>query len=83
MPDKRSGAAAPTRRVALVVESSGASGCEILRGIARYARQHGPWSFYHEPGHWPSASRVPARGGPGGDPLAEILQTLSEKFLVP
>jgi LacI family transcriptional regulator len=43
----------PRRRVALVVESSGASGREILRGIARYARQHGPWSLYHEPSHWP------------------------------
>lgn len=43
------------RRVALVVESSGASGCAILRGIARYAREHGPWSFDHEPGHWPEA----------------------------
>lgn len=43
----------PRRRVALVIESSGAAGREILRGIARYARQHGPWSLYHEPSHWP------------------------------
>jgi LacI family transcriptional regulator len=35
--------------VALVVETSLASGRDILRGIARYAREHGPWSIYHEP----------------------------------
>lgn len=35
--------------VALVVETSLASGRDILRGIARYAREHGPWSLYHEP----------------------------------
>jgi LacI family transcriptional regulator len=53
MPSTEHGSTLPRRRVALVVESSGASGREILRGIARYARQHGPWSLYHEPGHWP------------------------------
>ena len=36
-------------RVALVIETSLASGRDILRGIARYAREHGPWSIYHEP----------------------------------
>jgi LacI family transcriptional regulator len=35
--------------VALVIETSLASGRDILRGIARYARGHGPWSIYHEP----------------------------------
>jgi LacI family transcriptional regulator len=43
----RPGQAAP--RVALVIETSLASGRDILRGIARYAREHGPWSIYHEP----------------------------------
>lgn len=28
-----------------------ASGRQILKGIARYAREHGPWTMYHEPGH--------------------------------
>lgn len=36
-------------RIALVVETSLASGRDILRGIARYARVHGPWSIYHAP----------------------------------
>jgi LacI family transcriptional regulator len=35
--------------VALIVETSLISGREILRGIARYAREHEPWSVYHEP----------------------------------
>ena len=35
--------------VALVVETSLASGRDILRGIARYSCEHGPWSLYHEP----------------------------------
>lgn len=36
-------------RVALLVESSLASGRDILRGIARYVREHEPWSLYYEP----------------------------------
>jgi LacI family transcriptional regulator len=38
-----------TPHVALVIETSLASGRDILRGIARYARECGPWSIYHEP----------------------------------
>ena len=36
-------------RVALIVETSLAPGREILRGIARYLREEGPWSIAHEP----------------------------------
>jgi len=36
-------------RVALIVETSLASGRDVLRGIAQYVRVHGPWSLYHEP----------------------------------
>ena len=36
-------------RVLLLVESSRSSGRELLRGIAEYAKLHGPWSFYWEP----------------------------------
>ena len=36
-------------RVALLVETSLASGRDILRGIGRYVRECGPWSIYHEP----------------------------------
>jgi LacI family transcriptional regulator len=35
--------------VALLVETSLASGRDILRGIAQYVREHQPWSLYHEP----------------------------------
>jgi len=35
--------------VLLLVESSRSSGRELLRGIAEYAKLHGPWSFYWEP----------------------------------
>jgi LacI family transcriptional regulator len=35
--------------VALLVETSLASGREILRGVARYVREHGPWSLFHAP----------------------------------
>ncbi len=35
--------------VALIVETSLASGRRILSGIARYAREFGPWAIYHEP----------------------------------
>lgn len=34
----------------LFIESSRASGRDLLRGVARYAHNHGPWSFYWEPG---------------------------------
>lgn len=32
-----------------MIETSLASGRDILRGIARYTRECGPWSIYHEP----------------------------------
>jgi LacI family transcriptional regulator len=37
-------------KVVLFIESSRASGRDLLRGVARYAHHHGPWSFYWEPG---------------------------------
>lgn len=37
-------------RIVLLVESSRASGRAILNGVANYARYHGPWSFFWEPG---------------------------------
>ena len=36
-------------RVALIVETSLAPGREILRGVARFVREKGPWSIAHEP----------------------------------
>lgn len=35
--------------VALLVETSLGSGRDILRGIARYVRERGPWSLFHAP----------------------------------
>jgi LacI family transcriptional regulator len=37
-------------KVALLVETSRGFGRDLLRGIARYARLHGPWSFHITPG---------------------------------
>ncbi len=37
------------KRVILLVETSRAFGRDLLHGIARYSRIHGPWSFYREP----------------------------------
>jgi LacI family transcriptional regulator len=48
MPRRPRHPAAAIPRVALLVETSLASGRDILRGIARYVREHGPWSLYHE-----------------------------------
>ncbi len=38
-----------TPNVALLVETSLASGRDILRGIARYVRERGPWGLFHAP----------------------------------
>lgn len=43
------------KRVALLVETSLGSGREILRGIARYARQAGDWQLFHAAGGLPDA----------------------------
>ena len=37
-------------KVILMIESSRSFGRELLLGIARYVRLHGPWWFYREPG---------------------------------
>lgn len=37
-------------KVALLIETSLAYGRGLLRGVVRYARLHGPWSFYITPG---------------------------------
>lgn len=38
----------PQPNVTLIIEASMASGRNTVRGIALYARQHGPWRFHHE-----------------------------------
>src|SRR5262249_52192067 len=56
----------PIPRVVLLIESSRASGRSLLRGIADYARLHGPWAFYWEPGGlekaWPQLEYLRADG---------------------
>jgi LacI family transcriptional regulator len=37
-------------KVALLIETASSYGRGLLRGISRYARLHGPWSFFLEPG---------------------------------
>jgi len=37
------------KKVILLLETSREFGRELIIGIARYARLHGPWSFYKEP----------------------------------
>jgi LacI family transcriptional regulator len=53
-------------RVVLLIESSRSSGRSLLRGIADYARHHGPWAFYWEPGGlenaWPHLRTLDADG---------------------
>jgi len=49
---KRSGKSVAARKrphVALLIETSLGSGRDILRGIARYVREHEAWALYHEP----------------------------------
>lgn len=36
------------RRVALIIETSLISGRDILRGVARYLRERGPWTILHQ-----------------------------------
>src|SRR3954465_2526120 len=36
-------------RVALFLETSAGAGRDMLRGIARYVRESGPWALHHEP----------------------------------
>jgi LacI family transcriptional regulator len=37
------------KRVVLLIETSREFGRQLIMGVARFARLHGPWSFYKEP----------------------------------
>lgn len=58
--------APPVRRVLLLIESSRFSGRSLLRGVADYARLHGPWAFFWEPAGlekvWPRLKSLDADG---------------------
>lgn len=62
----RPGPVPRTPRVLLLIESSRSSGRGLLRGIADYARLHGPWEFYWEPGGlekaWPKIRDLAVTG---------------------
>jgi LacI family transcriptional regulator len=53
-------------KVALFIESSRSSGRALLTGISNYARYHGRWAFYWEPGGlaeaWPRLRSLDADG---------------------
>jgi LacI family transcriptional regulator len=67
-------------KVALLIESSRASGRALLSGVADYVHYHGPWSFYWEPGGletaWPVLQSLDADGiiMRDGDGLEEVLE---------
>jgi LacI family transcriptional regulator len=64
--DSRSRSLRGVPKVVLLIESSRSSGRSLLRGIANYARHHGPWAFYWEPGGlekaWPQLKSLEADG---------------------
>jgi LacI family transcriptional regulator len=55
-----------TPKVVLLIESSRGAGRALLCGIAQYAHDHGPWSFYWEPRGldiaWPVVESLEADG---------------------
>lgn len=65
--------------VVLLIESSRSSGRSFLRGIAEYARHHGPWAFVWEPAGlekaWPRLRGLAADGVIARDtePVREIM----------
>ena len=53
-------------RVALLIETARGYGRDVLRGVVRYARLHGPWSFYLTPGDFKQAvPKIKQWGGTG------------------
>ncbi len=53
-------------KVALLVETARGYGRDVLRGIVRYARLHGPWAFYVTPGDFEQAlPKMEQWGGTG------------------
>lgn len=53
-------------KVALLVETSRGFGRDLLHGVARYARIHGPWSFHITPGDFEQAvPKMKQWGGTG------------------
>jgi LacI family transcriptional regulator len=65
-PSGRSSTMRELPKVALLVETSRGFGREMLRGIARYAQFHGPWSFHITAGDFEQAvPKMKQWGGSG------------------
>jgi LacI family transcriptional regulator len=64
----------PCPKVALLIETSRGYGRAMLRGIVRYARLHGPWSFYVTPGDFEQA--LPKMKLWGGSGIIARVETL-------
>lgn len=48
---------AETQKIVLLIENSRESGREFMRGVAKYARHHRPWTFHFEtPFHYKAAT---------------------------
>jgi LacI family transcriptional regulator len=63
---KQSDESASWPKVALLIETSRGYGRGLLRGIVRYSRLHGPWSFYITPGDFAQAlPKMKLWGGAG------------------
>ena len=60
-------------KVALLIETARGFGRGLLRGIARYARLHGPWGFYVTPGDFEQA--LPAMEQWGGTGIIARIET--------
>jgi LacI family transcriptional regulator len=58
-------------RVALLVETSTTWGNHLIRGVARYAREHGPWLFVLEPRGRGEKLRIP-KGWTGDGVIARV-----------
>lgn len=61
-------------RVALLIETSRGYGRAMLRGIMRFARLHGPWSFYVTPGDFEQA--LPKMSQWGGAGIIARVETI-------
>jgi LacI family transcriptional regulator len=71
------------KRVALTIENSRAFGRDLIRGIVRYSRLHGPWVFYRQDLFYvaqegePSKLELLKKWGPQGI-ISRDLRTLEE-----
>lgn len=62
-----------TPKVALLIETARGYGRDMLRGIVRYSRLHGPWAFYVTPGDFEQA--VPKMRQWGGTGIIARIET--------